>query len=353
MIAAEGVLPVEIVRVPAKLSEEQRNAIADRAFEFFDVPPRERWEGLAAHIIRLTEEALTVGVAPARKPHYTKADCPVGCGSWDCKFCGEHEREDAAGVLGTPATCPSCGVFRDEHSRLNHYSGCTTGVRVGAPTDDELMELARAECENFRWPSTALSIMRKAIAASVDLPVEADPTEKHFRERIDFYADKHPALLARQLATLLRDAWRAARGVLGTPETKLEVWFDAMPESNGKANWTAILHRGDLVPGHTIARSEHHDRVRFEADRVRWLIGELANEPDLLAYDPDMLSPAGWQHPSVRVDAVATAAPEQCKWCSLVQHHPCRTNRENRAQRRARERAERKAALKAQLKVKA
>lgn len=38
------------------------------------------------------------------------------------------------------------------------------------PSDEALMELAREECENFRWPSTALSIMRKAIsAAGVDV----------------------------------------------------------------------------------------------------------------------------------------------------------------------------------------
>lgn len=88
-----------------------------------------------------------------------------------------------------------------------------------------------------------------------------------------------------------------APGVAVPAAPKLGVWFGAMPESNGKANWTAILHRGDLASGHTIERSEHHDRVRYEADRVRWLIGELAEEPDLLAYDPDMLNPPDYEHP--------------------------------------------------------
>ena len=77
----------------------------------------------------------------------------------------------------------------------------------------------------------------------------------------------------------------------------LSVWFGAMPESNGKANWTAIMHRGDLCEGFTIERSERHDRVRYEADRVRFLIGELAEEPDILAYDEKMFSPEGWVHP--------------------------------------------------------
>lgn len=32
-------------------------------------------------------------------------------------------------------------------------------------TDSELMDVARPACGNFRWPSTALDIMRQAIAA--------------------------------------------------------------------------------------------------------------------------------------------------------------------------------------------
>jgi hypothetical protein len=35
------------------------------------------------------------------------------------------------------------------------------------------------------------------------------------------------------------------------------------------------------------ARSEYPDRVRYDADRMRYLIGELTERPDLLAYDSD------------------------------------------------------------------
>jgi hypothetical protein len=40
------------------------------------------------------------------------------------------------------------------------------GLAPCALSDDALMDLARDECDDFRWPSTALSIMRKAIAAA-------------------------------------------------------------------------------------------------------------------------------------------------------------------------------------------
>ncbi len=69
---------------------------------------------------------------------------------------------------------------------------------------------------------------------------------------------------------------------------ELKVWFGAMPESNGKSNWTAILHKGDLADGFQFGRSEYKDRVRYDADSMRHLIGELPNKPDILAYDGDL-----------------------------------------------------------------
>lgn len=95
---------------------------------------------------------------------------------------------------------------------------------------------------------------------------------------------------------------------------ELAVWYGAMPETNGKTNWTAMLHRKGQHPweGITIDRSEYPDRVRYEADRMRHLIGDLADEPDILAYDADAhsgyvkpgnspVTPNGWIPVSERV----------------------------------------------------
>ncbi|MEB2739449.1 hypothetical protein [Citrobacter portucalensis] len=89
-----------------------------------------------------------------------------------------------------------------------------------------------------------------------------------------------------------RGGWNACRAAMlqgadGKPE--LTVWYGSMPETNGKTNWTAMLHRKGQHPweGITIDCSEYPDRVRYEADRMRHLIGELVDEPDILAYDAD------------------------------------------------------------------
>lgn len=71
---------------------------------------------------------------------------------------------------------------------------------------------------------------------------------------------------------------------------KLTVAYTAMRESNGRHNWTAILHAGDASEGITIARSEYPERVRYDADRMRYLIGELDEPPEILDYNGDLKS---------------------------------------------------------------
>lgn len=71
---------------------------------------------------------------------------------------------------------------------------------------------------------------------------------------------------------------------------KLAVWVGEMPESNGKTNYTAQLYRHGgctFEDGICIARSEYPDRVRYEADTFRWIIGELDEKPCILDYDPN------------------------------------------------------------------
>jgi rubrerythrin len=83
----------------------------------------------------------------------------------------------------------------------------------------------------------------------------------------------------------------------------LTVWYGAMPESNGKSNFTAVLYRkcskgcDIFTEGITIDRSEYPDRVRYEADRVRWLIGERAEKPDMMDDGYDFDKHSGYNAP--------------------------------------------------------
>ena len=94
----------------------------------------------------------------------------------------------------------------------------------------------------------------------------------------------HPGVKALHRAALSAGAQPAA-------QEPLSVWYGKMPESNGRNNWTAILRRGKGYDGVTIARSEYPHRVRYAADCVRHLIGEINAKPPILDYDGDECTP--------------------------------------------------------------
>ena len=86
-----------------------------------------------------------------------------------------------------------------------------------------------------------------------------------------------------------------------TTQPRLTVRVQSFPESNGKRNWTALLMRvdpwGGLVGncgGITIARGEFWNRVAYEAECARALLGERDTEPFILDYGDDITTPDQW-----------------------------------------------------------
>lgn len=99
------------------------------------------------------------------------------------------------------------------------------------------------------------------------------------------------------------------------PKCELTVHYGSMPESNGRENWTATVYRKnggnfweDLADGVQLARSEYPDRVRYFADRMRYLLGELEERPDIRQYDADRKSP--WIPPELESSAENSGALE-------------------------------------------
>ncbi|ELU9777187.1 DUF551 domain-containing protein [Escherichia coli] len=174
--------------------------------------------------------------------------------------------------------------------------------------------------------------LAKAIRKGPDMPelksVPADADDNFYswfcREWEQHYQPNGYSLSAKKhLGAIAESAWFACRAAMlqgadGKPE--LTVWYGSMPESNGKANWTAILHRkgeGRCMDGFTIDRSEYPGRVLYAADRVRYLIGEKSERPSILDYDADAHSgyvkpgnspviPDGWVACSERMPDIGT-----------------------------------------------
>lgn len=99
--------------------------------------------------------------------------------------------------------------------------------------------------------------------------------------------------------TLLRQQLDVA---VNSAQPKLTVVIRSFPESNGKRNWTAMLVRVDgfdkligNAGGITIARGELWNRVAYEAECTRLLIGERDTEPHILDYGDDIKTPEEWK----------------------------------------------------------
>lgn len=89
---------------------------------------------------------------------------------------------------------------------------------------------------------------------------------------------------------------------MATEQPKLKVVLTSYPESNGKRNWTAMFKRVDKwnglignCGGITIDRGEYWNRVAYEYERARFLIGERDTEPEIMDYIEDIKTPEEWK----------------------------------------------------------
>ncbi|MDO8415215.1 MAG: hypothetical protein Q7S87_03265 [Agitococcus sp.] len=86
-----------------------------------------------------------------------------------------------------------------------------------------------------------------------------------------------------------------------TNQPRLTVRLTSFPESNGKRNWTALLVRVDAwdglignCGGISLAHGELWNRVAYEAEQAKFLIGERDTEPFILDYGDDIQTPDEW-----------------------------------------------------------
>ena len=100
-------------------------------------------------------------------------------------------------------------------------------------------------------------------------------------------------------------------------KTQLTVRLTSFPETNGRRNWTALLvrkHPWDGLIGNcggiTVAHGELWNRVAYEAERAKFLIGERPDEPFILDYGDDIETPDQWKGETRAIKA-AQAAKER------------------------------------------
>lgn len=167
--------------------------------------------------------------------------------------------------------------------------------------------------EDGSWPIRALFLAAGAA------PVQQEPTKTWTRIDRDFSFDigtnRHTPFVRVYFPTAapndvngfdLRDEFAewlsASPAAKVTPaQPRLTVRLTSFPESNGKRNWTALLVRADKwdglignCGGISLARGELWNRVAWEAECAKFLIGERDTEPFILDYGDDISTPKEW-----------------------------------------------------------
>lgn len=150
--------------------------------------------------------------------------------------------------------------------------------------------------------ATFVDMARAALAAAEAQPV-AGPQVKPVAWRFQFptsarwhYTEHGPHEASRPGLK-----WEPLHAAAPQSQPRLRVRLVSFPESNGKRNWTAMIARvdpwGGLVGncgGITVARGEFWNRVAYEAERAKLLIGERDTEPCVLDYGDDIQTPEEW-----------------------------------------------------------
>lgn len=163
------------------------------------------------------------------------------------------------------------------------------------PTQAELIAQFHNGVAAKDWNAWGADVI--ALLKASNIPIGVEPVARLHITETDTYPDVSVEVLD---GTTLQPSMSPVL-VYSIPQATQEaltVWFGPMPESNGKKNWTVMLRRkessrllGSIASGVCFGRSEYYDRMRYEADRLRYLIGEIPTQPWILDYDAESKGP--------------------------------------------------------------
>lgn len=210
---------------------------------------------------------------------------------------------------------------------------------------------AAAVCPaDFRRAYEAMRSLLRPAAQEAEKPQEsAKPTFEELAKAYKLVHGPEKAHAMRWFMLGQKYAQEAAREQPAAPQPpaqedriELTVWEGPMPESNGRSNFTAVLCRKSdkgfdrFADGFTIARSEYPDRVRYEADRVRYLIGEIDKRPRIIDYDADKhsgyVAPPSPQEDRITQLEAEIARIKACFHANMLRAFPSKSHKEIQAE---------------------
>lgn len=219
------------------------------------------------------------------------------------------EKEEALPPLPEPAITPlvTAWPYKPHFTaeQMHAYARAALAQRQQVPEGAQAEASLRKERDGWKDEAASLRRERDYYRERAQMMYEHQRKECWYwqGDGSDHPESLHDTLPVVILAKDLRAMLAAAPALTAAPsaQPRLTVRVQSFPESNGKRNWTALLVRvnpwGGLIGncgGITIDRGEFWNRVAYEAERARLLIGERDTEPDVLDYGDDITTPDQW-----------------------------------------------------------
>jgi len=203
-----------------------------------------------------------------------------------------------AGIVFIQAFMPSQPGYMCLTTRLIHTSGeWIEGEMVVPMVKQDAQGFGSATTYSRRYALAAITGLYQADddgnEASAAPP--APPAPKQVAKPVPAKEVDLMALLA---------AMDSAKDIGELKQTFAAAWKESSGNASIKTHYEKL--KTTFTEGHTIDRSEYPERVLYEADRVRYLIGERAERPYILDYDADKHS--GYVKPSAPAGDALDAA---------------------------------------------
>ena len=244
----------------------------------------------------------SVGVSAQRVTHL--AIDPIGKPSWDSHQWPQIVQDSSGNWFGvregwTMRIAPSykgdeLWLLREDGEFLSHGE-CSQGWRTSLEKRPTSKPASVVLPEPDAWAAVYFSGKQAGkIYTTCD-------TKEQVEAYIHQVHQSNDSITLRAEPIYMRAAPQPQADAGDAEQPRLTVRLTSFPESNGKRNWTAMFVRAEPwdglignAGGITIKHGELWNRVAYEAERARFLIGERDTEPYILDYIADIQTPDAW-----------------------------------------------------------
>lgn len=267
--------------------------------------PAEKPEG-STKGVTLQEEDLfaeledLVPLPEERITHSYNPEKGYSCYCWTESSVKKYAREILQAAIPRIGANVTAQPAKPREQSLADVLGTDRIASIAESVTDSMPDGILGFCKTWGWQQFAQKLLEAALPRPQTVWLIANKTSTLvFSSKSE--ADKFTSSFGAAVAGGFHVQEVPVIGAVALPTTpELIVGFGSMPESNGRENWTVrLIRRKDIDPNQPINaeanafqlfRSEFKDRMRYEADCLRFFLEQTDKKPNILDYDADLCS---------------------------------------------------------------